>query len=180
MVLGLVLVLGIGTFLFAMWWDSSDRARLTRRADVAFWLHLLAAPMIVHPSSRSAGPERRQCDRRRRAGGDPALRRHRLHGPGHRPPRAAGFGAGLCAVRAQPAVRAVRGGRAERGADGAGDRIGAADAVGLLAPGPTRCRRPLPPACASAFRWSTGRLFLNQPHKPALERGQHAEVRGPA
>jgi hypothetical protein len=36
-------------FLFAMWWDGSDRARLTRRSDVAFWLHLLAAPMIVHP-----------------------------------------------------------------------------------------------------------------------------------
>ena len=49
LILGLVLLLGIGIFLFAMWWDSSDRARLTRRADVAFWLHLLAAPMIVHP-----------------------------------------------------------------------------------------------------------------------------------
>jgi hypothetical protein len=48
-VLGTTLVLGIATFLFAMWWDSSDRARLTRRSDVAFWLHLLAAPMIVHP-----------------------------------------------------------------------------------------------------------------------------------
>jgi len=48
-ILSLVLVLGIGIFLFAMWWDSSDRARLTRRSDVAFWLHLLAAPMIVHP-----------------------------------------------------------------------------------------------------------------------------------
>jgi hypothetical protein len=48
-ILGLVLLLGVGIFLFAMWWDSSDRARLTRRADVAFWLHLLAAPMIVHP-----------------------------------------------------------------------------------------------------------------------------------
>lgn len=48
-ILGFVLFLGIGTFLFAMWWDSSDRARVTRRADVAFWLHLLAAPMIVHP-----------------------------------------------------------------------------------------------------------------------------------
>jgi len=46
---GLVLALGIGTFLFAMWWDGSDRARLTRRSDAAFWLHLLAAPMIVHP-----------------------------------------------------------------------------------------------------------------------------------
>ncbi|MEO7635393.1 MAG: hypothetical protein ABIS38_07085 [Sphingomicrobium sp.] len=48
-ILGFTLVLGIGMFLFAMWWDSSDRARLTRRSDVAFWLHLLAAPMIVHP-----------------------------------------------------------------------------------------------------------------------------------
>jgi len=48
-ILSLVLVLGVGVFLFAMWWDSSDRARLTRRSDVAFWLHLLAAPMIVHP-----------------------------------------------------------------------------------------------------------------------------------
>jgi len=47
--LGFVLFLGVGVFLFAMWWDSSDRARLTRRSDVAFWLHLLAAPMIVHP-----------------------------------------------------------------------------------------------------------------------------------
>lgn len=49
LILGVVLLLGIGVFLFAMWWDSSDRARLTRRSDVAFWLHLLAAPMIVHP-----------------------------------------------------------------------------------------------------------------------------------
>jgi hypothetical protein len=48
-ILGFVLMLGIGTFLFAMWWDGSDRARITRRSDVAFWLHLLAAPMIVHP-----------------------------------------------------------------------------------------------------------------------------------
>jgi hypothetical protein len=48
-ILGFVLLLGIGMFLFAMWWDGSDRARLTRRSDVAFWLHLLAAPMIVHP-----------------------------------------------------------------------------------------------------------------------------------
>ena len=49
LILGFVLLLGIGTFLFAMWWDGSDRTRVTRRSDVAFWLHLLAAPMIVHP-----------------------------------------------------------------------------------------------------------------------------------
>ena len=48
-ILGLVLLIGIGIFLFAMWWDASDRQRITRRSDVAFWLHLLAAPMIVHP-----------------------------------------------------------------------------------------------------------------------------------
>jgi len=44
-----VLVLGIAAFLFAMRWDASDQTRTTRRSDVAFWLHLLAAPMIVHP-----------------------------------------------------------------------------------------------------------------------------------
>jgi len=49
LMLGAVLLLGIGVFLFAMRWDSSDQARVTRRSDVAFWLHLLAAPMIVHP-----------------------------------------------------------------------------------------------------------------------------------
>jgi hypothetical protein len=48
-ILGFVLLLGIGVFLFAMWWDASDRSRTTRRSDVAFWLHLLAAPMIAHP-----------------------------------------------------------------------------------------------------------------------------------
>ncbi|MCL6677866.1 hypothetical protein LZ519_00810 [Sphingomonas sp. RG327] len=49
LVLGFVLLLGVGVFLFAMRWDSSDPARVTRRTDVAFWLHLLAAPMIAHP-----------------------------------------------------------------------------------------------------------------------------------
>jgi hypothetical protein len=47
--LSFALLLGIGVFLFAMWWDSSDPRRETRRSDVAFWLHLLAAPLIVHP-----------------------------------------------------------------------------------------------------------------------------------
>jgi len=40
---------GLIVFGFAMRWDMSDRARETRRSDVAFWLHLLAAPMIAHP-----------------------------------------------------------------------------------------------------------------------------------
>lgn len=46
---------GIGVFIAAMRWDMSDRARLTRRSDVAFWLHLLAAPLIVHPVFQSLG-----------------------------------------------------------------------------------------------------------------------------
>ncbi len=40
--------LGLGVFAFAMRWDMSDTTRTTRRSDVAFWLHLLAAPMIAH------------------------------------------------------------------------------------------------------------------------------------
>ncbi|MFZ1742966.1 MAG: hypothetical protein WAT93_08935 [Pontixanthobacter sp.] len=45
----LVFVVGLAIFAFAMRWDISDRERQTRRSDVAFWLHLLAAPMIAHP-----------------------------------------------------------------------------------------------------------------------------------
>jgi hypothetical protein len=46
---------GVATFLFAMWWDASDRSRTTRRSDVAFWLHLLAAPLIIHPVFSNVG-----------------------------------------------------------------------------------------------------------------------------
>ncbi|MEL6738340.1 MAG: hypothetical protein AAFO28_05400, partial [Pseudomonadota bacterium] len=49
LVLSLVFVAGLAIFTFAMRWDISDRERITRRSDVAFWLHLLAAPMIAHP-----------------------------------------------------------------------------------------------------------------------------------
>ncbi|MGI8944558.1 MAG: hypothetical protein ACR2FJ_10100 [Qipengyuania sp.] len=48
-ILGLVFVVGLAIFAFAMRWDTSDPTRETRRSDVAFWLHLLAAPMIAHP-----------------------------------------------------------------------------------------------------------------------------------
>jgi len=44
----LVLVAGIALFAFAMRWDMSDPERRTRRSDIAFWLHLAAAPMIAH------------------------------------------------------------------------------------------------------------------------------------
>jgi hypothetical protein len=41
---------GLTLFALAMHWDMSDRTRTTRRSDVAFWLHLSAAPLIVHPT----------------------------------------------------------------------------------------------------------------------------------
>jgi len=45
----LLLLSGFSTFCFAMFWDAQDRQRVTRKSDVAFWLHLLSAPLIVHP-----------------------------------------------------------------------------------------------------------------------------------
>jgi hypothetical protein len=39
---------GLAVFAAAMHFDLSDRDRVTRRADCAFWLHLLASPLIVH------------------------------------------------------------------------------------------------------------------------------------
>ncbi len=44
----LLLVGGLAVFATAMRWDMSDTQRRTRRSDVAFWLHLAAAPMIAH------------------------------------------------------------------------------------------------------------------------------------
>jgi hypothetical protein len=44
-----ILLGGVAVFLLAMYWDSRDTERKTRKSDVAFWLHLLAAPLIVHP-----------------------------------------------------------------------------------------------------------------------------------
>lgn len=49
------LAAGVAVFLFAMRWDLSDPARRTRRSDVAFWLHVLAAPLIVHPLAGMTG-----------------------------------------------------------------------------------------------------------------------------
>jgi len=48
-------ICGVFAFLFAMYWDASDRSRVTRRSDVAFWLHLLSAPLIIHPVFSSLG-----------------------------------------------------------------------------------------------------------------------------
>ena len=48
-------LLGAGIFVLAMRWDSTDPLRRTYRSDVAFWLHLLAAPLLVHPVFISLG-----------------------------------------------------------------------------------------------------------------------------
>lgn len=48
-------IAGVAVFAFAMWWDMSDRARTTRRSDVAFWLHMLSAPIIAHTVFSSIG-----------------------------------------------------------------------------------------------------------------------------
>ncbi len=41
-------VYGLSIFAVAMWFDVQDTERKTRLSDCAFWLHLLAAPLIVH------------------------------------------------------------------------------------------------------------------------------------
>lgn len=40
---------GVLAFLLAMRWDMRDPHRVTDRSDIAFWLHMLAAPLLVHP-----------------------------------------------------------------------------------------------------------------------------------
>ena len=40
---------GLAVFALAMRWDAADPRRETRKSDIAFWLHLLAAPLLVHP-----------------------------------------------------------------------------------------------------------------------------------
>ncbi|RDH84545.1 MAG: hypothetical protein DIZ80_03495 [endosymbiont of Galathealinum brachiosum] len=42
------MLLGLITFSIAMWFDSRDTKRQSHLSDSAFWLHLLAAPLIVH------------------------------------------------------------------------------------------------------------------------------------
>ncbi|MBU2412696.1 MAG: hypothetical protein KKB49_07765 [Gammaproteobacteria bacterium] len=46
---------GCVAFVLAMYWDAGDTSRTTRKSDVAFWLHLLSAPLIIHPIFSSLG-----------------------------------------------------------------------------------------------------------------------------
>lgn len=47
------LVFGFVAFGFGMWFDMRDPHRVGRHSAVAFWLHLLAAPAIVHTIATS-------------------------------------------------------------------------------------------------------------------------------
>jgi hypothetical protein len=53
----MTLACGVVVFAIAMSFDLSDRNRVTRRSDCAFWLHLLAAPLIVHSLVSIVAPE---------------------------------------------------------------------------------------------------------------------------
>lgn len=44
----MALVCGLAVFALGMSFDMRDPRRATRLADIGFWLHLLAAPLIVH------------------------------------------------------------------------------------------------------------------------------------
>jgi hypothetical protein len=41
------LACGLGVFAYAMWWDLSDRHRVTQRHEVAFWVHGVAGTLIA-------------------------------------------------------------------------------------------------------------------------------------
>lgn len=45
----LLAILGVAVFALAMAFDLKDPHRVSLNNDIAFWLHLLAAPLIVHP-----------------------------------------------------------------------------------------------------------------------------------
>lgn len=45
---GIFLVAALALFAVAMVYDLSDRLRVTRRSDIAFWLHLVTAPALLY------------------------------------------------------------------------------------------------------------------------------------
>ncbi|BCE00025.1 hypothetical protein [Marinicellulosiphila megalodicopiae] len=54
-ILTILSICGIATFFLAMYWDASDTKRITNKSDVAFWCHLIAAPLFIHPAFTSLG-----------------------------------------------------------------------------------------------------------------------------
>ena len=57
-----IFVCGLAVFAFAMQFDMADPERRTRRTDIAFWLHLLAAPLIVHSLTKGLVTEASKLD----------------------------------------------------------------------------------------------------------------------
>jgi len=51
----LIFMSGLIVFYVAMRWDASDLNRVSGSSDVAFWLHLVSAPLIVHPIFTNLG-----------------------------------------------------------------------------------------------------------------------------
>lgn len=47
----IIFCIGLLIFILAMQWDMKDLKRVKNESDVAFWLHLLAAPLITYPIS---------------------------------------------------------------------------------------------------------------------------------
>lgn len=48
MMLSFCLAGALGLLATALWFDLADPARVTRRSDVAFWLHLVTAPALLY------------------------------------------------------------------------------------------------------------------------------------
>jgi hypothetical protein len=59
-----IFVCGLAVFAFAMQFDMTDPERRTRRTDIAFWLHLLAAPLIVHSLTKGLVTDASKLDPR--------------------------------------------------------------------------------------------------------------------
>jgi hypothetical protein len=45
----ITLAMGVAVFATALRWDRQDPLRRTRKSDVAFWIHLIAAPLLISP-----------------------------------------------------------------------------------------------------------------------------------
>ncbi len=48
-ILILLIISGILTFSFAIYWDQRDLTRTSYKSDTAFWLHIASAPLIINP-----------------------------------------------------------------------------------------------------------------------------------
>ena len=92
------LVSGLAVFAAAMSFDMSDRERITRWADCAFWLHLLAAPLIVRSAIVGSAPCRSPAVP---SSGDPGARRDRHRRRAGTGGRCSSTGA-RCSWRASP------------------------------------------------------------------------------